>query len=105
MMTLFVAAILILAATTATTQESVFRPNENLVLEGIPAIPTSLVERVGRYTEFRPAIPLGWHPRRREMLSATGGGCRTPRPGATAPIPTFTGSTRPTRPAIILSQR
>lgn len=30
-------------------------PTENLVLEGIPPIPASLVETVGRYTEFRSA--------------------------------------------------
>src|SRR5207249_2363630 len=33
--------------------------------------PTSLAERIGRYTEFRAAAPLSWHPSRREMLIAT----------------------------------
>src|SRR5690242_5287250 len=47
------------------------QPNENLVVEGIPPIPASIAERVGRYTEFRAAAPLSWHPTRREMLIST----------------------------------
>jgi hypothetical protein len=30
-------------------------PGENLVVEGIPSIPSSLADEVGRYTEFRSA--------------------------------------------------
>lgn len=46
-------------------------PNENLVAEGIPKIPASLAEAVGRYSEFRTAGFAGWHPTRREMLIET----------------------------------
>lgn len=46
-------------------------PNENLVAEGIPKIPTSLAEAMGRYTEFRSASLASWHPVRREMLITT----------------------------------
>lgn len=46
-------------------------PNENLVVQGIPAIPASLVETVSRYTEFRSAGLESWHPTKREMLIAT----------------------------------
>jgi dipeptidyl aminopeptidase/acylaminoacyl peptidase len=49
----------------------VITPGENLVVEGIPAIPTSLADAVGRYTEFRAALFESWHPTRREMLIAT----------------------------------
>jgi len=47
------------------------RPGDNLVVDGIPPIPDSVAEAVGRYTEFRSATLLGWHPVRREMLIAT----------------------------------
>ena len=52
----------------ATTQRAT---PDNLVVEGIPPIPRDVIERVGRYTEFRAALPLSWHPVRREMLIAT----------------------------------
>ncbi|NJP08202.1 MAG: S9 family peptidase [Leptolyngbyaceae cyanobacterium RU_5_1] len=46
-------------------------PNENLVVEGIPEIPLSLVETVKRYTEFRSALMASWHPVKRELLIST----------------------------------
>src|SRR5579872_7184436 len=46
-------------------------PGENLVVEGIPKIPASLAEAVGRYSEFRSADFVSWHPTRREMLIET----------------------------------
>ncbi len=48
-----------------------FPPNDNLVVEGVPAIPLSLVEQVKRYTEFRGALLASWHPVKREMLIST----------------------------------
>lgn len=47
------------------------RPNDNLVVEGVPEIPLSLVETVSRYTEFRSAGLESWHPTKREMIIAT----------------------------------
>jgi hypothetical protein len=44
---------------------------ENLVAEGIPAIPEELKAGAGRYLEFRSASFLGWHPLKREMLIST----------------------------------
>ena len=41
------------------------------VVEGIPKIPSSLAESVGRYGEFRSADFSSWHPTRREMLIET----------------------------------
>jgi dipeptidyl aminopeptidase/acylaminoacyl peptidase len=46
-------------------------PNENLVTEGIPKIPASLADAVGRYREFRAANFASWHPTKREMLIET----------------------------------
>ena len=43
-------------------------PNANLVVQGIPPIPLSLVQQVSRYTDFRGHNFVDWHPSRREML-------------------------------------
>jgi len=58
-------------APAAAAETAVIVPNENLVLDGIPAIPASIAETVGRYTEFRSAGLESWHPTRREMLIST----------------------------------
>ncbi|MEX1140482.1 MAG: prolyl oligopeptidase family serine peptidase [Bacteroidota bacterium] len=52
-------------------QEQTIKPGENLLVDGIPPIPTSLAEAVGRYTEFRSAGISSWHPTRYEMLIST----------------------------------
>ncbi|MBW3628058.1 MAG: S9 family peptidase [Gemmatimonadetes bacterium] len=49
----------------------VVAPPENLVVEGIPPIPASLADEVRKYTEFRSAALLTWHPLRRELLIGT----------------------------------
>jgi dipeptidyl aminopeptidase/acylaminoacyl peptidase len=46
-------------------------PNENLVVDGVPKIPTTLAETVDRYTNYRSASLASWHPARREMLIST----------------------------------
>ncbi|MBI5474133.1 MAG: S9 family peptidase [Ignavibacteriae bacterium] len=46
-------------------------PAENLIVDGIPTIPSVIVDGVGRYTEFRSATFSGWHPTRVEMLVLT----------------------------------
>lgn len=51
--------------------EPVFAPSDNLVVAGVPPVPKRLVERVGRYTEFRSAGFADWHPLRREQLIIT----------------------------------
>src|SRR5579864_2647002 len=65
-----VVALLVLSAF-AIAQDGEIVPNENLTAEGIPKIPISLAESVGRYSEFRSAGFLSWHPSRREMLILT----------------------------------
>jgi dipeptidyl aminopeptidase/acylaminoacyl peptidase len=61
----------ILFATVVFAQSDEITPNENLVVEGVPKIPASLAESVGRYSEFRTASFASWHPTRREMLILT----------------------------------
>jgi dipeptidyl aminopeptidase/acylaminoacyl peptidase len=46
-------------------------PNENLVTDGVPPIPASIAEVTRRYTEFRSATLLDWHPEKPEMLIST----------------------------------
>jgi protease II len=46
----------------------VITPNANLQVEGIPAIPKSIEQRVAAYTDFRPHGFVDWHPRERSML-------------------------------------
>ncbi|HEX8692808.1 MAG TPA: prolyl oligopeptidase family serine peptidase [Longimicrobium sp.] len=52
-------------------QPQVLAPTDNLVVEGIPPIPASLVAEVRRYTESRSAGLADWHPTRREILIGT----------------------------------
>jgi dipeptidyl aminopeptidase/acylaminoacyl peptidase len=51
--------------------EPTINPNENLVVEGIPAIPARLASELRRYTEARSAGFAGWHPSKLEMLIST----------------------------------
>ncbi|MEP0916716.1 S9 family peptidase [Leptolyngbya sp. DQ-M1] len=46
-------------------------PGDNLVVESIPPIPAALAQTVDRYTQFRSAGLLSWHPQRREVLITT----------------------------------
>ncbi|HWR17203.1 MAG TPA: S9 family peptidase [Terriglobales bacterium] len=46
-------------------------PNENLISDGVPAVPQSIAEQANRYTEFRTATAFAWHPTKREMLIGT----------------------------------
>ncbi len=65
------ALALLLFTTLAFAQSGQIAPNENLVAEGIPKIPSSLAETAGRYSEFREADFASWHPAKREMLVRT----------------------------------
>jgi dipeptidyl aminopeptidase/acylaminoacyl peptidase len=44
---------------------------ENLVVDGVPAIPAAVTEKAAPYTEARAATLTSWHPTRREMLIST----------------------------------
>lgn len=52
-------------------EPSIFKPDDNLVVEGIPPIPMELVDTVDRYTNFRSAGLANWHPKNRWMLINT----------------------------------
>jgi dipeptidyl aminopeptidase/acylaminoacyl peptidase len=52
-------------------QADTIPPNENLLAEGIPPVPSALAETVSRYTNFRYASFDTWNPDRREMLIST----------------------------------
>src|SRR4029077_13957776 len=56
---------------TARAQDGTIAPAENLIVEGVPSIPASLVETAGRYGSYRSATLADWSPTRREMLIAT----------------------------------
>jgi dipeptidyl aminopeptidase/acylaminoacyl peptidase len=58
-------------AAPAIADDAALVPGENLVVDGIPPIPASLVERAGRYGESRAADLFDWHPTKREMLIGT----------------------------------
>jgi dipeptidyl aminopeptidase/acylaminoacyl peptidase len=55
----------------AFAQDGALAPAENLIVEGVPAIPASLVGTAGRYGSFRNATLVDWSPTGREMLVAT----------------------------------
>src|SRR5580704_6103360 len=62
---------LIVIATLSFAQNDEVVPGENLVVEGVAKIPASLAESVGRYSEFRSADFVSWHPTHREILIET----------------------------------
>src|SRR5271168_1288373 len=64
-------AFLCLAGCPAPAQEATAAPAENLLVDGVPAIPAALAETAGRYGSYRTASFADWHPTRREMLIAT----------------------------------
>ena len=63
--------LFVLAGICASGAEAAINKPESLVTEGVPNIPASLAERIGRYTENRSAFQSDWHPARREMIVAT----------------------------------
>lgn len=67
---LLLIALIAPAILTAQTQ-GVIAPGDNLVADGVPAIPTTLAADVRRYTESRGASLADWHPQRREILIST----------------------------------
>jgi dipeptidyl aminopeptidase/acylaminoacyl peptidase len=69
---LLVAAVLASVVPAEAQQaDTIITPGENLVTDGIPPVPASLADRVRRYTEFRAATLVDWHPTRREILIST----------------------------------
>lgn len=48
-----------------------YTPPEATHSKNIPAIPTELIDKVNRYTEFRTAALDSWHPKKKEILIRT----------------------------------
>jgi WD40-like Beta Propeller Repeat len=68
---ILVSGLFLAAGICSLAQENMIAPGENLVVDGVPKIPASLAETIGRYTENREAFQTDWHPMRREMLIGT----------------------------------
>ena len=64
-------AVFFLPVLMVSAQQPTITPGDNLVIEGIPTIPVSLVDTVERYTHFRSASIASWHPTKRQMLIST----------------------------------
>jgi len=62
-----VGAVLVLNLIMACAQDAV-QPNPNLRVDGIPAIPQAIADKVSLYTDFRGYGFVGWHPTERSML-------------------------------------
>ena len=69
--TIPLAALLLSITNPSIAAEPIFAPGENLTVQGIPAVPQRLVDRVNRYTNFRSASLNSWHPKKRELLIST----------------------------------
>ncbi len=68
---LFLCQLLVMSNSVLWAQSKEITPGENLILDGVPKIPASIVDEVGMYSEFRSAGFSGWHPLKREMLIIT----------------------------------
>jgi|CZKY01.1.fsa_nt_gi dipeptidyl aminopeptidase/acylaminoacyl peptidase len=68
---MLVLGLLVAVGIYSPAQENTIAPPESLVTEGVPRIPKSLAETIGRYTENRAAFQTDWHPKRREMVIGT----------------------------------
>ena len=63
--------LFLFASQVAWGQTDTIVPASNLFIEGMSAIPNSVVNGVKRYTESRAAIFCDWHPVKNEMIIAT----------------------------------
>lgn len=61
----------VLGYTLSGSSDDPIKPGDNLIVEGLPAIPASLVAEAALYNNFRGAAFQGWHPLKREMLIST----------------------------------
>lgn len=54
--------------TTPRAPVAIVAPNADLFVQGIPPVPQSLADAIGRYNDFRGHNFADWHPTQREML-------------------------------------
>ncbi len=60
-----------LSSLLAGSDEALLKPGDNLIVEGVPAIPAALADAVAVYGNSRSASFQSWHPLRREMIINT----------------------------------
>src|SRR5207342_1316098 len=65
------AAILALLPTLAVAQEKTVSVPPTIKVEGMPPIPQAIADDLARYTQFREAQLIDWHPTKRQVLIAT----------------------------------
>jgi dipeptidyl aminopeptidase/acylaminoacyl peptidase len=65
------AAVLLLFPSLAVAQEKTVPVPPTIKVEGMPPIPQSVADDLARYTQFREAQLLAWHPTKRQVLIST----------------------------------
>jgi dipeptidyl aminopeptidase/acylaminoacyl peptidase len=65
------AAILLFLPSAAAAQEKTVAVPATIKIEGMPPIPQSIADDLARYTQFREAALIGWHPAKRQILITT----------------------------------
>ncbi len=68
---LFIILFLLFNFNANAQQDEFIEPTNNLIIDGIPKIPASLVQEANQYTEFRNAVFQSWHPSKNEMIILT----------------------------------
>jgi len=63
--------VALLVPTGAMAQTASIAPTDNLVADGVPAVPAAIATAARPYSEFRAAAFWDWHPTRREMIIGT----------------------------------
>jgi len=63
-------ACMLVAGAVAAQTDTVQSP-ENIVVEGVPPIPSAVAETAARYGNYRTALLRDWNPEKRQMLVAT----------------------------------
>ncbi len=72
------AAVLLLLPSLAVAQEKTIPTPANVKVEGMPPIPQAILDGLSRYSQFRQAQMIAWHPTRRQVLITTAFG-QTPQ--------------------------
>lgn len=67
----FLTLLLFVIGSLAFAQERFVQPGDNLIVEGIPPIPESIINELYDYTESRSTGFRAWHPVSREMIVTT----------------------------------
>jgi dipeptidyl aminopeptidase/acylaminoacyl peptidase len=65
------ATLLVLLPSAGVAQEKSIATPPSITVEGIPPIPQSIADGLARYSQFRQAQLLAWHPTNRHMLIST----------------------------------